>query len=589
MMNITFSNKNILSILAISASLAFGSCKKDFLDKEPFDKLVPSSFFNTEQDLDLYTTSFYQRMLPSGLEVVQADEMGEYTSKSNSSNFIAGSFTSVNQGSWSFTDLRNINYFLEKFNNPNISQEARNHHQGLARFFRAYFYFDKVQTYGDVPWYSKAMGVDDPDLYKPRDSRTLVMDSVLADLNFAAENIRDAKDNTSSTVTRQVALAFKSRVCLFEGTFRKYHPNLNLTGTASKWLEESADAAKKVMDAKQYSIYNTGKPASDYRALFINENPVSSEVMWAIVYNNAFRKWHDITWKFNSATFGSRWGLNKQFVNTYLKTDGSRFTDIAGYDTVQFVREVKDRDSRLAQTIRTMGYKRSDGSAAPPNFGYTFTGYHIYKFSLDDKRLDGITESNNSIPLLRYAEVLLNYAEAKAELGQMNADVWSQTIGILRSRAGINNAMPVSADTYLQQIYFPEVSDPFLLEVRRERGIELAYEGLRFNDLLRWRKGHLLEMQWKGIYVPAKNLPMDLDGNNSPDVSFVDVIPASKIPGVVYYVVDGKAARLTEGSKGHIIWRDDENRKFEDKKYFKPISNTDIVINPALTQNPGWE
>ena len=583
------SSKNIFTILALITVLTTGACKKDFLDKEPFDKLVPNSFFNTEKDLELYTTSFYQRMLPTGLAVAQSDEMGDYTSKSNSSNFIAGSYSSVNQGSWSFTNLRNINYFLEKFDNPAISQEARNHYEGLARFFRAYFYYDKVQNYGDVPWYSGTLSVDDPDLYKPRDPRALVMDSVLADLNFATENIREAKDNSSSTVTRQVALAFKSRVCLFEGTFRKYHTNLGLAGTADTWLKESANAAKKVMDGGKYNIYNTGKPASDYRALFTSENPVSTEVMWSLVYNNAFRRWHEITWKFNSATYGSRWGLNKQFVNTYLKTDGSRFTDKEGFDTIQFVREVAGRDNRLSQTIRTLGYKRSDGSAAPANFGYTFTGYHILKFSLDDKRLDGVAESNNSIPLIRYAEVLLNYAEAKSELGQMDPTVWAQTIGVLRTRAGVSNAMPAIADAYLKETYFPEISDPLLLEVRRERGIELVYEGLRYEDLLRWKKGHLLEMQWKGIYVPGKNLPMDLDGNGKPDVSFVDAIPSAKTPGVVYYVVDGKAARLTEGNKGHITWRDDEKRVFDDKKYFKPISNADIVLNPALKQNPGWE
>lgn len=584
-----FINKNLLIIIGFGTTLLLSACSKDFLDKEPLDKLVPNSFFNTEKDLELYTNSFYQRMLPTGLAVVQADEMGEFTSKSNSSNFIAGSYSSVNQASWSWGDLRNINYFLGKVNNPAISQEARDHHEGLARFFRAYFYFDKVQVYGDVPWYSRALSVDDPDLYKGRDPRSLVMDSVLADLNFAAAHIREAKDITSSTVTRQIALAFKSRVCLFEGTFRKYHTDLNLGGSANLWLEESASAAKQVMDTHQYSIYNTGKPASDYRNLFISENPVSTEVMWALVYNNALRRWHEVTWKFNSATYGSRWGLNKQFVNTYLKTDGSRFTDVVGYDTIQFVREVKDRDFRLAQTIRTLGYKRSDGSAAPANFGYTFTGYHILKFSLDDKRFDGVAESYNSIPLIRYAEVLLNYAEAKTELGQMDASVWAATIGMLRDRAGISNALPTVADSYLQQVYFPETSDKYLLEVRRERGIELAYEGFRYADLLRWKKGHLLEMQWKGIYVPAKNTPMDLDGNGTPDVSFVDKIPADKIAGVVYYVVDGKAARLTEGDKGHITWRDDEKRVFDDKKYYNPISNEDIVINPALTQNPGWK
>ena len=573
-----------ITILAAGIS----SCKKDFLEKTPFDKLVPSQFFNTEKDLDLYVTSFYQRQLPAGLAIVQDDEMGDYTSKSLSPTFIAGSYSSVNEGSWSWTNLRNINYFLERYDNPGIPQAARNHYAGIARFFRAYFYFDKVQTYGDVPWYSKALATNDSTLYKPRDPRALVMDSVLADLNFAVENIYDTKDATSSGVTRQVALAFKSRVCLFEGTFRKYHTELNLAGTANKWLNEAADAAKTVIDAKKYKLYNTGTPTKDYRTLFVSENPVADEVMWSLVFNNALRRWHEITWKFNSATFGSRWGLNKQFINTYLMTDGKRFTDITGYDTMVFVNEMKNRDNRLGQTIRSLGYKRSDGSAAPPNFGYTFTGYHILKFSLDEKRLDGVTESNNSISLIRYAEVLLNYAEAKAELNQMDATTWSETIGALRTRAGVNPDVPVSADTYLQTIYFPEISDKYLLEVRRERGIELVYEGLRYADLLRWKKGKLLEMQWKGIYVPAKDLPMDLDGNGTPDVAFVDKAPTTKIPGVIYYTLTG-SARLTEGDKGFITWRDDEVRKFDDKKYYRPISNTDIVLNPNLTQNPGWQ
>ena len=344
---------------------------------------------------------------------------------------------------------------------------------------------------------------------------------------------------------------------------------------------------RQVMDAKKYKVYTTGTPTKDYRTLFTSENPVSDEIMWSLVFNNALRRWHEITWKFNSATYGSRWGLNKQFINTYLMTDGKAFTDIAGYDTMVFVNEMKNRDNRLGQTIRSLGYKRSDGSAAPPNFGYTFTGYHILKFSLDEKRLDGVTESNNSISMMRYAEVLLNYAEAKAELNQMDAAIWSQTIGALRTRAGVSSAEPIAADTYLQTVYFPEITNKYLLEVRRERGVELVYEGLRYADLLRWKKGKLLEMQWKGIYVPAKDLPMDLDGNGTPDVAFVDKTPATKVPGVIYYTLTG-SARLTEGSKGFITWRDDEKRLFDDKKYYHPISNTDIVLNPKLVQNPGW-
>ena len=576
------------SILGLAA-LAMTSCSKDFLDRQPFDKLTPNTFFATETDLQLYSNSFYQQFIPSALAIVQADEMGEYTSKNNSPTFIAGNFSPVDQGVWSWTKLRNINFFLSKYDNPAIPEEARKHYSGVARFFRAMFYFDMVQTYGDVPWYGKPLAPDDKEgLYKGRDKRAVVMDSVLADLNYAVANIRNKKDNSSSMITKWVALGLKSRVCLFEGTYRKYHTQLGLQSSSEKWLTESMNASKELMDAKQYSLYSTGSPNSDYRTLFTSENPVNTEVMWANVYNNALKRWHEVTWKFNSATFGARWGLNKQFVNTYLNKDGSRFTDKPGYDEILFVDEMKDRDPRLSQTIRGLGYKRSDGSAAPANFGYTFTGYHLLKFSLDDKRLDGITESYNSVTMMRYAEILLNYAEATAELGKMDAGIWDQTIGALRKRAGVNAAVPATLDTYLQQVYFPEVSDKFLMEVRRERGIELVYEGLRYEDLMRWRKGKLLEMPWKGIYVPAMDREMDLDGNGTPDVSFVTKTPASPKAGVVYYVVDGKAAKLSEGTKGHIIWRADENRKFEDKKYLRPIANEDLVLNELLGQNPGW-
>lgn len=585
-MNIKFK----IGILGFAA-FAFSSCSKDFLDREPFDKLVPSTYFNTEADLQLYANSFYQQFTPTGLAIVQADEMGEYTSKNNSPKFIAGNFSPVDQGAWNWTRLRNVNYFLSKYNNPAIPEEARNHFAGIARFYRALFYFDMVKDYGDVPWYSHALSTEDTELlYKPRDPRAVVMDSVLADLDFAVANIRDAKDNTSSTITKWVALGLKSRICLFEGTYRKYHDELDLQNTADKWLTEAFNASREVIDSKQYTLHSTGAPEIDYRTLFISENPVSTEVMWSNVHNNSLKRWHNITWKFNSATYGARWGLNKQFINTYLKTDGSRFTDKAGFDEMVFVEEMKDRDPRLAQTVRSLGYTRSDGSAAPPNFGYTFTGYHLLKFSLDDKRLDGVGEGYNSITMMRYAEILLNYAEAAAELGKLGSDatIWNETIGALRTRAGVDPMQPATADSYLQQTYFPEIADKYLLEVRRERGIELVYEGLRYDDLMRWKKGRLLEMPWKGIYVPAMDQEMDLDGNGTPDVSFVSKTPANPKSGVSYVVIDGIASKLSQGTKGHIIWRDDEDRQFDDKKYLRPISNADLVINPDLGQNPDW-
>src|SRR5690606_16086618 len=298
--------KSILYIASLGL-LIFQSCS-DFLETEPFDKLVPGSFFATEEDLELYTNSFYQQMLPSADAATQGDGMADYSSITQSSNFISGNYSPVNEGAWNWTNLRNINYFLANYNNEAIPQEARNHYAGIARFFRAWFYIEKVQRYGNVPWYDVPLTTDDAALYKPQDPREVVMQHVLEDLNFAAENIREAKDNTSSTITRQVALAYKSRIALYEGTYRKYHTELNLVSTADQWLREAANAAKMVMDAGTYSLYNTGKPTSDYRTLFISENAVSQEVMFAMVFNNALKRWHALTWKFNSATYGSRWG-----------------------------------------------------------------------------------------------------------------------------------------------------------------------------------------------------------------------------------------------------------------------------------------
>src|SRR5690606_3329344 len=122
--------------------------------------------------------------------------------------------------------------------------------------------------------------------------------------------------------------------------------------------------------------------------LFISQNPVSTEVMFANVFNDGLKRWHDANWTFTGASYGGNISFVKRFINTFLKTDGSRFTDQPGFDEIEFQNEVKNRDSRLAQSIRMGSYVRSDGSVAPPDFGQTFTGYQIKKWTMDDKTLD---------------------------------------------------------------------------------------------------------------------------------------------------------------------------------------------------------
>jgi hypothetical protein len=273
--------------------------------------------------------------------------------------------------------------------------------------------------------------------------------------------------------------------------------------------------------------------------------------------------------------------------------DGTRFTDQPNYATTQFQNEVKNRDKRLKQTIRTPGYKRSDGTLAGPDFVVTTTGYQILKFSTDDKALDVVAQNFNSIPIIRYAEVLLDYAEAKEELGTLTPADWNLTIGALRARAGITNtAMPVTPDLYLQANFYPGITDAVLLEIRRERGTELVGEyGYHFEDLMRWKLGDNLTKSYDGIYVPAKGQILDISDDGvagAGDVCYVDAIPASKVAGVTYVQLTSSTLNLANGTSGNLQWLTNTPRVWDDKRYYYPIPPNEILVNPNLKQNPGW-
>lgn len=574
---------------------SFWGCKK-ILDLEPVDQMTPETVFNSEKGLELYTNTFYSatQILPQADQIFKdnfsSDNLSDYGAVNNVSTFLQNGFDANQASGWDWGNLRTINYFLENNTNSSIPAEARNHYAGLARFFRAWFYYNMVKKFGDVPWYNKTLSDADPDLYKARDPRTLVMDSVLSDLNFASNNIRAAKNASSSRITRNVALALKSRICLFEGSMRKYHTQLELASTAGEWFREAADAAEKIMGTNMYKIYNTNNPQSDYRNLFISEDPVTDEVMLAVVYNNSLRRWHSANWWYTSATYGSRWSLTKSFINSYSMLNGSRFTEQTGYATMTFMQETQNRDRRLEQTIRMGNYARSNGAKAAPDFGYTFTGYQPIKFTLDNSGLDGKAENYNSLPVIRYAEVLLNYAEAKAELGVFTAAEWDKSIRLLRQRAGISNAsMPTTIDNYYRTEFFPGLTDLNLIEIRKERAIELVAEGFRYDDLIRWKAGYLLEKPFMGMYVPAMNTLIDLNADGKADVSFVTARPASPVAGVAYYIINGGSSQLTEGTRGNLLWLSNVPKVFDERRYFYPIPLDQIVLSgDKVKQNPGW-
>lgn len=588
--------KNIIYSIT-SACLLLASCSMDEAPQASVDK---STIFGSEKGLETYSYSFYD-LLPSVTDGYKQDAMCDYGAVTSFDNFIReGAYSAELSSGWNWDDLRNINYFIENCTDESIDESVRNNYIGLARFFRAYFYYKMVVRFGDVPWIDHPLSVDDELLYAARDSRTVVMDNILSDLDYASENISRTNDETGSMVTKWVAYALKSRICLFEASFRKYHTELGLTSTVEKWYQESIKAAEAVMNSGNFSIYTAAGEEASLRSLFISEKPITSEVLLASCADAGLAVLGDANWWWTSGTYGARFSMIRTFVNTFLNIDGTPFTDRNGYETMEFYDECQNRDTRLAQTIRTPGYER-DGAPAAPNFnGYTYTGYQPIKYTLDDSKYDAGALNTNAIPLFRYAEVLLNYAEAKAELGTLTDDDWAKTVGVLRARAGITGGLsskPTKVDTYFQKNYFPEISDPVILEVRRERSIELALEGFRFADLKRWKKGKLMTMRWTGIYVPALNVQMDLDKDGTPDVIFYkgekpSGLPASCTP---VSVGDGTQQGLTGDVSGNLTWSDNDPRIWysDDRQYYYPIPQS--AINKAtkngvcnLTQNPGW-
>ena len=587
-------------ILILLSVLSFFACKK--LDQVPESTATGSAVFGTESGLRLYSNSFYTMdFMPKNS--TSKDAMSDYLAVKSVNNFIRpGGFSSTSDTSWQWKDLRNINYFIENCNDPKVPSTVRNNYLGIARYYRAYFYMEKVKRFGDVPWIGKPLDVNDPKLVGGRDKRELVMDSVLADINFACANITATNDASRTTVTKYVAYAYKSRLCLFEGTYRKYHTELNLSSTANTWLENAASAAKEIMDKGGYSLNTAGGAGVSYRQVFTSTAPVATEVLQSAVSDINLGVLNEANWWWTSGTYGEKASFTRTFINTYLKIDGTPYTNDLAYRTMLFKDEVKNRDLRLKQTIRSGDYKRISNGVqvpAPPLFSYTFTGYQPIKWTLDDMYYDAGALNINAIALFRYAEVLLNYAEAKAELGTLTDAEWATTVGALRSRAGITGGLtskPTVADPYLMANYFPGISDPTILEVRRERGIELSLEGFRFSDILRWKRGPLMNQEWNGFYVPALNTAMDLNEDGILDVAFFQgTAPTPAVPGVTYVNVSptiGSAVnsqRLKSTTFGELTWMNEISRQWDDKMYYYPIPQRDLQKNPALGQNAGWQ
>ncbi|MBO9620632.1 MAG: RagB/SusD family nutrient uptake outer membrane protein [Niabella sp.] len=584
--------KNLIYIIV--AVMLLSGCSK-FLDRQPLASISPNNAFNSENELQLYVNSFYSANLPNadddnnGFYSLYNEDADNIVKNSMGDQLTGKRVVPVTDGAWGWSKLRNINYFLQNYGNGHLDTAVTYKYVAVARFFRAFFYFSMVTRYGDVPYFTKVPSEVDSTLLKlPRTSRVAVTDSIVADLDFAINHLGTAAD--PAAVTKWTALALKSRVCLFEGTFRKYHTEFKLSG-AEDLLQKCVDASTQLMQGP-YSIY-TDDPSTSYRNLFSSYDPQRKEVILARQYSKSAQIFHNVNYYTIAASYGKP-GLEKKLVNSYLMKDGSRFTDLQGYDTMTFVHEMQNRDPRLYQTIRTPGYTRLGSTIKlPTSFTATTTGYQLTKYVMGTAD-DAYMKCYNALSIFRYAEVLLNFAEARAELGTLTQGDLNNSIKLLRGRVGMPGLDMAQAnanvDPYLAAQYSNVAAggnQGVILEIRRERRIEMVMEGLRWNDLMRWKEGHLLALQYKGEYFPKPG-QYDLDGDLKPDLEIYTTTKSST--SGLQFLKLGTDVQLENGANGGaIIVLGNVSKTFnENKDYLWPIPTQEMQLNPNLVQNPGW-
>lgn len=586
--------KQLIFGLGIAVAGMATACDDGFLDRPSEDQVEAPYFFNTAKDLEVATNDFYS-ILP-GTDNYTEDAASDNLMPLNPAVRMRGArVVPVGRGTggWSWSNLRKINYFLGNYHKVK-DEAAKAKYSGIARFFRAYFYYDKVKTFGDVPWYSGVLDADDPELYKRRDSRVLVMDSVMADLDYAIANIPAEKQ--LNLITRYTAMLLKARIALFEGTFRKYH---GIEG-ADQYLTLAADAAQALMGTGAYTLYTEGGPEAAYRNLFARNNQDNIETILAVDYELGL-KVHSLGYSFTSATQGS-YGIPKDLVNSYLMRDGSRFTDKPNYQTIGFLQEMQNRDPRLTQTTAGPDFRvNGESKNEPVNLTITTTGYRLIK-ALPDRSQWTTSAAYFDIILFRYAEALLIFAEAKAELGTLTQGDLDLSINKLRARAGMPNLSLAQAnanpDPYLLAMY-PNVNKAggnvgVILEIRRERRAELFNEGFRWDDLMRWKEGLKITQPIVGVYFPGVGA-YDFTGDGAADV-FVHTGSTSGAPSSVTSMVNIRQRTLRNpitgqqgADSGNIDPFSDGGSFREDRDYLAPIPTEDLELNKQLEQNPKWD
>lgn len=589
-------------------TLSVSSCFD--LNKEPEGVLSTVKPFTGVGEMTSYLDQFYESGVReqgfnwTGAYIASGDLISDNMSGSAINTRLNGDLTLANAGKLdAYTHIRNVNFMLTNLGNCDEKGSARYKQcVGEAHYFKAWFYYTLFKSYGQLTWLDKPLDPNTDQMLLPRANRTVIADSILSELDKAIANLSEQNSAASMRVHRDVARALKAEVALYEATWEKYHkakndPFFDPTVTSEKisdYLNQCVEACQAIVDRKVWSIYTTNNATNDYRQLFQTEDLSNNkEVLWFKRYDGT-NIGNNVDRYLNKG--GGSAGITASLVDDYLTIDGQPFVGTAKTDAKKvFGDELKPtlRDPRLSQTVCMPGQQlRPDEGPykLPPLTGASYhkneTGYSILKHVQIDFKGSLDAEFRGSTPGIqfRYAEVLLNYAEALAELdGAANAAKIVELVSPLRKRVGMPE-MDFDREYNTSADYPFHTLDKYLQAVRRERRVELAIEGKRFDDIMRWAAAQELIVGQRA--VGALFVGSNLENNPAYGGKLVydkatgnNLYLTGKSGDELRYILPSNAAGNEQG------WRFNPARD-----YLLPIAPRMLNLTEnQWKQNPGWE
>ena len=581
--------------------LPFSSCS-DFLDREPITKPEAGNFLTGAIQVENYINGLYMT-LPSFSKF----GLGVRSEEKNSDNIIAekydarlhgqnNQFSGASDWQTGYQNLRKVNYFFHNYKVPEAQEnEDVLSLKGEAYFLRAYWHFDLLKKFGSIPvmdafWDENATIAG---LQIPAKTRNEVARFILSDLVEAKNLLHSRGKYSGIRINKEAAMVLAMNVALYEGTWEKYHSSddfASSTNESNYFLGEVINWGNELFGCG-IDLYKTGQNPGDAFAALFNSKDLSGmgEVLLWRKYSSDEGVFHDVNGNLKAGVVDSEGaaGITQSLVDNYLNADGT-FIDPTNEKFKDFKETFEGRDPRLIQTVMNEGAKFASATTATPMHleEYTdekkntisppklagdgntrsLTGYHI-RLGIDTTFVSGNGET--ALPIIRYAEGLLAYAEAAAELDMWSDDIANKTLKALRERAGVKYLAPAKDANFTD---FGYTLTPVLQEIRRERRSELALQGFRLDDLMRWKADKLIVgKRGKGAYVGDESI---LFKSYSPD-NQKRIRERLTLDDNKW--ADPMAGTLPSGYQFHA-----------DRDYLLPIPPSELELNKKLKQNPKW-